>query len=254
VFLLEPAHTPYDLRWRMFGVHIRVHPFFWLLSAILGWGLIRINFGVFFLFIACVFVSILVHELGHVFMGRLFGTTSHVVLYSFGGLAIPDRTLPSRWQRIAVSLAGPLAGFILFGLVWLCELQVLPEVDPHKEKTLLWLGVNFLWWMNLVWGLLNLLPIWPLDGGQISREICLWLAPRNGVRVSLGISLLVAGLLAIQALTAYYKRPMIPFLDMLAGIYNAILFGLLALQSFQLLQQAEQRPWREDWPDRWDRD
>src|SRR5207302_5403914 len=58
------------------------------------------------IWIACTFVSILIHELGHVFMGRLFGSHGHIVLYSFGGLAIGSSALRSRWQRIAVYFAG----------------------------------------------------------------------------------------------------------------------------------------------------
>ena len=65
------------------------------------------------LWIICVFVSILIHEMGHVLMGRLFGAEGHIVLYSFGGLAIGSKRLADRWQRIAVSFAGPLAQFIL---------------------------------------------------------------------------------------------------------------------------------------------
>jgi Zn-dependent protease len=248
VFLLEPQRTEFDLSWRMFGVRVRVHPMFWAVAAILGWDFLNLGFGVLLLFIGCVFISILVHELGHVFMGRFFGRESHIVLYSFGGLAISDRELPSRWQRIAVMFAGPLAGFLLFGLVFLFEWRGLPALDPNGEMPMLSLAVGILYWMNLVWSILNLLPIWPLDGGQISRELFTWLAPRSGLRLSLGISLVLAGLLAIQALTAEYGRPLIPFLDVIRGKFNALVFGLLALQNFLLLQEVERRPWREDWP------
>ena len=69
------------------------------------------------------FVSILIHEFGHVWMGQAFGSRGHIVLYGFGGLAIGSNRLDSRWQRIAVSFAGPLAGFaflgILFAVLWL---------------------------------------------------------------------------------------------------------------------------------------
>src|SRR6516165_8553767 len=68
----EPNETPLDLKWRMFGIPVRVHPFFWLVSAFMGWS--TLNRGIIFLviWVACVFVSVLVHEMGHVLMGRLF--------------------------------------------------------------------------------------------------------------------------------------------------------------------------------------
>src|SRR5262245_27543700 len=98
-----------DLSWRMFGFPVRVLPLFWLMTAAMGWNAFRAyGFPYLLLWLVCVFVSILVHELGHAFMGRVFGRESHIVLYTFGGLAIGAAGLHSRWQRIAVSFAGPL--------------------------------------------------------------------------------------------------------------------------------------------------
>ena len=113
MFLLEPGQTHYDLRFHVFGVYVRVHPMFWLLSAILGFGLLNAGLAPFLIWMGCVFFSILIHELGHVYMFRACGADAKVVLYSFGGLAIPDRRLHNRWQRIAVSFAGPLAQFFI---------------------------------------------------------------------------------------------------------------------------------------------
>jgi Zn-dependent protease len=247
VFLLEPQRTQFDLHFRIFRIPVRVHPMFWLFSALLGWNYIRLGVEYVLLWVGCTFVSILVHELGHVFMGMAFGSRAHIVLYSFGGLAVGSNAQRYRWQRIAVSFAGPLAGFVLYGLVVLFDMNMLPRIDPEGDMLILGAAVRMLLFMNLAWGLLNLLPVWPLDGGQISREVCTGLSPRNGLRVSLGISLVVAGLLAVNALMAANGRPLLPFLRF-GGIYVAILFAMLALESFQLLQQAAQgygeTPWR----------
>ena len=59
------------------------------------------------LWIACVFLSILLHEFGHVWAGRGFGSDASIVLYSFGGLAVGASDQRLRWQRIIVYLAGP---------------------------------------------------------------------------------------------------------------------------------------------------
>src|SRR5262249_15928265 len=145
------------------------------------------------------------------------------------------------------------AGFLLFGAAWLFEQEALPQIDPLKEYPLLWLAAAFFFWMNLVWYILNLLPIWPLDGGQISREICTWLFWRKGLQISLGISFVLAGLLAIQAVSVAMGHPLIPFFNF-GIVYSAILFALLAVESFQLLQQSREPPWRDDRPSRWDQD
>src|SRR6516162_1607753 len=120
MFLAEPDRTSLDLQWRMFGTSVRVHPFFWLVAAFLGWPAVDQAGGLRFLaiWIVCVFISILLHEFGHVFVGRLFGSAGHIVLYGLGGLAIGSNNLSNRWQRIAVSFAGPAAQLLLFGLVY----------------------------------------------------------------------------------------------------------------------------------------
>jgi Zn-dependent protease len=247
VFLLEPTHTPYDLHFRLFGVPVRVHPMFWLLSAILGWDWIHLGVLYVVLWVACVFLSILVHELGHVFMAQAFGNRSHIVLYSFGGLAIRNRIEPYRWQRIAVSFAGPLAGLLLYVLVWLFDTYTRPRIDPEGGMPVLGAAVYMLLFMNLVWSLLNLLPIWPLDGGKISQEVLTGLSPGNGLRLALGISFLTAAVLAVHALMSANGRPLLTFLPV-GDVFMALFFGMLALESFWMLQQTGRgygdTPWR----------
>ena len=272
MFFLEPGRTQFDLNWRMFGIPVRVHPMFWIISAAMGWSALEDGFQFLLLWVACVFVSILVHEMGHVVMGRLFGSSGHIVLYSFGGLAVGSNTQPYRWQRIAVSFAGPLAGFLLFGVLLAGVAVFAPRrFDLLTDRLLgmvglgrgLWMfgegrptlvgeAINDLFWINLRWGLVNLLPVWPLDGGQISRELCTWASPGQGVRASLAISGVVAALIALDGASEHFwHRPLIPHFPSIGGIYTAIFFGLLALSSFMAMQQVPQgqRPRRS-----WDRD
>lgn len=55
--------TPYDLRFQLLGMPVRVHPLFWLVAAMLGWR--NENIPLVLIWVGCVFVSILVHEYGH---------------------------------------------------------------------------------------------------------------------------------------------------------------------------------------------
>ena len=104
-----PSPTPYDLKFRLLGIPVRVNPFFWALAAFLGWnsesGLVFLNRIL--VWIACVFISILVHEFGHVFAGRLFGRESNIILYSFGGLAVGSTT----WYSTAVDCRATCGSF-----------------------------------------------------------------------------------------------------------------------------------------------
>jgi Zn-dependent protease len=273
VFLFEPSRTDFDLSWRMFGIPVRVHPMFWLMGALTGWSYIQLGFEYVAIWIACVFVSVLIHELGHVFMGRVFGSEGHIVLYGFGGLAIGSSAVPNRWQRVAVLLAGPMAGFLYLGVLALIIAAASPELlDVLLDKLRAMLGfpvrrdlffhketmteviLEMLVFINLLWGLMNLLPVWPLDGGQITREIATGMDPRNGERIALGISAGVAGLIAIHGLMLRFGKPIVPILTNVDGGFLAIMFGLLAFGSIQALQQVNNRPWREDYPSRWERD
>ncbi len=259
MFLSEPAETPADLRFWLFGVHVRVHPFFWLISAILGWSIVgefgNTRLGLIYLvvWVACVFVSVLVHELGHVFMGQLFGSHGHIVLHGFGGLAIGSNALNRGWQRFLVSFAGPLIQFVLLGLVLLAMFALVPDSAPPPRAPAWYqpvqITLDFLLVINLFWPLLNLLPIWPLDGGQMAREVLVGASPRNGVFLSFALSAVVAGLLAIHCLLVIWNRNY-PLADDLPfdHLYLAIFFALFCAQSIMALQtQMPQRPrYRDD--------
>jgi Zn-dependent protease len=269
---LEPDETAYDLRWRLFGTPVRVHPMFWLMAVILGYdGAIQAGVGFVLAWVVCVFVSVLLHEFGHVWMGRLFGSPGHIVLYSFGGLAIGSNRLNERWQRILVSFAGPFIQLLLLALIWLGR-DWLGDIIPkasHKSAAQIWF---MLFQINLLWPLLNLLPIWPLDGGQITREICQGLLRERGTVVSLGISMVVAGVFAIHELMASRGQPLlrlpfeqsgileislfrgeylVPFPLLASGdMFMAIFFALFCISSFTALQAENER--RRHWDhDEW---
>ena len=138
---------------------------------------------------------------------------------------------------------------MLYGLVELAKTHIVnPAAHDLVHQT-----VRFLEWINLVWGFMNLLPIWPLDGGQIARELLKWLLPESGIRVSLVISILTAGLLAANVLCVHFRGQALPLLDQIPylnnidGIYTAIFLGTFVYHSFQILQIESQRPPWERW-------
>jgi Zn-dependent protease len=232
--------TPYDLRFSLLGIPVRVHPLFWLFSAVMGWDPDDLNYML--LWIVCVFVSILVHEFGHALTARYFGWPPKVVLYSFGGFASFTPTWGYTTTRsILVLLAGPGAGFVLFGVVW-CVKQLLIQqrVLPEHPEMLLWdsaspTGLRYtafvlrqMAFINLWWGLVNLLPVFPLDGGQVARELLTHLRPRDGLDISLKLSLLVGA--GVSAYCFMHK-----------DTWPGVLFGVLAFESFQHLQEMRYR-------------
>lgn len=245
--LLEPRQTAYDLNFDLFGTPVRVHPLFWLLTVILGWSALESAnpFLNLFLWVVAVFLSILLHEFGHIWMGRAFGSDGYIVLYSFGGLAIGSNDVRHRWQRILVSLAGPAIQLLLYAALR-GGLQLAGQAWLMRQPD----GVlNFrdqLLAINLFWPLLNLLPVYPLDGGQVCREVATSFSPHGGLRVSLIVSAGVAAVLCVNGLMAANGRGFLPYVP--ASRFSAFLFGMLAFESYMLLQQ-NQAPWRYEPPD-----
>jgi stage IV sporulation protein FB len=260
MLLGEPPPTQADLHFRLFSVPVRVHPFFWLGTLILGTGSGPVDPVDMLVWVVVVFFSILVHEMGHATTQTAYGGHPWITLYGLGGLASCNDCDRSPLKQIIISLAGPAAGFMLAAIVVL-GLQLsghkfgflLPgrglDLDSMGVDVLLThrlgpvgfffepvnskLGnevIGDLLFANIVWGILNLLPVYPLDGGQVARELFTLFNPRAGIIQSLQLSAGVAVLLA--AYSILNQR-----------IYTALLFGYLAYSSFQTLQ-AYRNHWR----------
>ncbi len=237
MFLSEPAPTAYDLRFNVLGFPVRVHPMFWLMTLVLGSN--SDGEGI-LIWIAVVFTSILVHELGHAIAMRYYGESARVVLWGMGGLAISDyaRSRRSPWTQIAISFAGPAAGFMLAGIVVAGLIVSGGEFKFVPDFPMFWrfdIGPNFglqIWdtivfdllWVNFFWGLVNLLPVYPLDGGQISRELFGMYGRGNGYVNSLWLSAITAAAVAIWAISQ-------------RQFFQCLFFGMMAYDSYTTLQQ-----------------
>jgi stage IV sporulation protein FB len=151
------------MQFRIFKIPVTVEPIFFFLVVLLGARRERVDLVA--IWVGVVFVSILVHELGHAFAAQRYGLVSSIRLHSMGGLTEWSRTRAlSNRQSIWISFAGPLAGFGLGGLVYLAH----PVFQAAPDWRLSVVCGDLLW-VNIGWSLLNLLPILPLDGGNVMR-------------------------------------------------------------------------------------
>lgn len=214
-----PNPTPYDLRFTFLGIPVRIHPLFWIISAVLGWESSVQGVAI---WVACVLVSILVHEYGHGLSARMLGFPASIVLHGMGGLCFSDGERQSPGQRLLVLICGPMAGFALAGVAFAALLGLgLGEVAIHPLAAQ---ALSILVAINLFWNVLNLMPVWPLDGGQITAVLLGMLSPGHGRRWAHVISLLTAGVLALVSYMVFHS------------IFMAIFFGMFAASNYQILQ------------------
>lgn len=219
--------TDYDLQFRCLGIPVRVTPWFWLGGILTGRTLLESGrFDFLFIWIACLFFSILVHEMGHAMTANLYGWPPQVILYQFGGLAVFEPYHGYTTARsIMVSFAGPLAGFILGGTIYAG--QYFAEMSDAQLPDRVWFAIDQLVWINIAWGLVNLIPVLPLDGGRISQALFERYRPRDGFELSLKLSMVVA---AMTAAYFYAKHDQ-------WGYFPSILFAILFVENLQNYQR-----------------
>jgi len=268
VFLAEPPRTPWDLNFQVLGFPVRVHPLFWLVGLLLGFSGGGENAGIYLLiWFVALFTSILVHELGHALMIRRFGRQAHIVLYAMGGLAIEGRPRDSFGfssfdpytpyqprartpnEQILISAAGPGIQFVFAALivggvyatggrVQLDFRGFIPFPVPllggalAANHNVFFLVAMFLW-INIFWPLMNLLPVLPLDGGQIAMQVLVQQDPWGGMQRALWLSVIVGGAAAVFGLLV------------MDDMFMMFLFASLAVSSYLTLQQmgGGTRPW-----------
>jgi stage IV sporulation protein FB len=243
--------TPLDLRFPLGPIPVRVSFMFWLIMALLGYGIAASmpqgnTWANLLVWVACGFVSILIHELGHAVAFRLFGSWSAITLHGFGGFAEAPHPPRSAGARMLVAMAGPAAGFALAGLAYFG----LEAVGWKGEKVALHpYALNalfFLFVMNLFWNALNLLPILPLDGGRVCREFLALMRVRSADVIAHGIGFTIAlalavygGLCLAQVLPAEVRKAIPRWAE--PGIFMTLWFALFAVDNYQRMQLARRQ-------------
>ena len=239
------------IRFSIFGIPVEVQPFFWVMTALLG-GAISARTPetilAMVLFMIAAFISILVHELGHAITGlKLGGGAARIELVAFGGLAYSMGGRFDRSGNFWRIFAGPGAGFIFllsiiavlsifFGVsdMWNFSAWTLFGVEPQfgidsalidylSNKQFAYILLRHLLWINFWWGIINLLPVMPLDGGQIAN---IFVTPQRRVHQ---LGLLTAAVVALVAFA------------ILKSTYMGILFGFLAWKNYEAMQSVRWR-------------
>ena len=175
-----------------------------------------------FIIVVGLLLSILLHELGHAFAGRLLGApVSHIDLTGLGGVAYFERSLPkSAFIRSAIYLAGPAVNLLL----WL-GLDALAGEAAGSGNPMLALPLAVLSYSNFLLMCFNLLPAYPLDGGH---TLDAWLSAVFGSQWATRIVACLG--LVVAAALAFFAFPSAIFL-MLVALF-------IAMANWQALQSV----------------
>lgn len=195
-------------------IPVLVRPAFFLLAVIFGAS--AGSAEVVAAWVAIVFASVLIHELGHAVAMRAFGFAPNIELHAMGGFtAWSLEKQPTPGQRVIVTFSGPLAGLVLGGLCVAVQ-QFLPADAPP----LLIRAVGLLVWANIGWSLINLLPVLPWDGGLIVDAGAELVAKRPLPKVAAVSSVLFGG--AVLAYAIYERQVLLGYFGAM-GLYQAYL-------------------------------
>lgn len=231
------------IRFSLFGVPVSIHPSLWLTLAVLG-GMLGADSWIHALsvclFVIAGFFCLICHEMGHALVGRYFGGGEpRIYLAWLGGDCNNPRARMKRWQGVVMTAAGPgaslalgvlaaaalclyvgdvagglsLAGNFMFGIM-----------PPGAEQYGALLALFFFLYLIEVsfwWSMLNLIPVFPLDGGQILNGLLR--SPRQVHSISMGVACLLvlffavlgvwlmAILMALMAVMNGYSRSQAPY-------------------------------------------
>jgi len=185
---------------RIGKIPVEISPSFFVVAALLGYSphedLVELG-----LWILIVLGSVTAHELGHALAGRTFGLEPRIVLHGAGGTTswTTQRSL-STSRRVAISLAGPCAGFVVGFVVWAVNALAHPTTNGMSGASALYAFVlrNILF-VNFGWGVLNLLPMLPLDGGNVMARLLDAATGGRGHRPALVVSIVLAAAIALAA-------------------------------------------------------
>jgi Zn-dependent protease/predicted transcriptional regulator len=210
----------FRLPFRLLGIPILLDWTFLIILPILAWLIghnahdLAVEFGLpaderlqqgawpyIFGFVAAIglFVSVIIHELGHAVMARAYGVrTQNITLWLLGGVAQFDEMPRQRGAEAVVALVGPIVSFALGMLFWILDRST-PMSLPGTKFIFV-----YLCFLNIVLAVFNLLPAMPLDGGRILRSLlALRMSHLRATQVSARISKVLAVLLGLLGLLSF---------------------------------------------------
>jgi stage IV sporulation protein FB len=210
------------------GTSIDVDFSFFLLCAFWTISSYDARYGVQYalLWIPVLFLSVLLHELAHAGSFAIFGFgSSRIVLGGMGGVTMSERGVRARpWQDMLISAAGPLSNF---AIAFVC--RRFADAPAVAHDPMLAAFVPYMYFANKWWGIFNLLPVPPLDGGHALRGLLqTFLRERLAFTIAVWVAIIAGAAMAI-------------FWALDRNFLLAALIGWFAFNNFQAWEEYRRR-------------
>ena len=197
-------------------IPLAIHPFFWVFAGLIGWLSSGTLLGM-FVWIGIIFVSVVIHEFGHALTAVCFKQKARIQLIALGGVTMFEGPKLKFWQQFLITFNGPLFGFFLF---------LIATALLHFSWPPLFLKILKVTQLaNLFWTVVNLLPVLPLDGGQLLRIVLEAIFGVKGFKASLLVGAIIAALISF-------------YFFMMQGFLLGAFFFLFAFQSFDAWRKS----------------
>ncbi|MBM3207479.1 MAG: stage IV sporulation protein FB [Chlamydiae bacterium] len=203
-----PGKIPVSINWS-----------FWIVTGLIGYLYSRGVTGT-LIWMAVIFISVLFHELGHALTALAFKLQPRIELVAMGGVTQYQAEKLSSYKRFLIVLNGPLFGFLLF--LFAKTLLQNPNLATSSVGPVLLL----LKYVNFFWTIVNLIPVLPLDGGQLLRVILEGCFGFKGLKYSFVCSSLIALFISLASF-------------LFGQVFIGALFFLFAFQSFDTWKKSK---------------
>lgn len=167
-------------------IPITIFPMFWAFAALIGFLLADGNLLQMAIWVGIILISVLFHEFGHAITALCFGQKPQIGLVAMGGVTSYDGPPLKFWKQFLITFNGPFFGAILAGGFYLLSLANPSNLLMHQ-----------IFLVNVIWTVVNIFPILPLDGGQLLRIVLEGIFHAKGVRYALMASSALAALLSL---------------------------------------------------------
>ena len=173
-------------------IPITIHPLFWVLAGLIGWFSTESIEGT-LIWVLLILISVTIHEFGHALTAMAWGQQVSIELIGFGGLTQRKGERLKLWKEFIIILNGPLAGLLLC----LCArvLAIALNKTHPGSPFVNWLVITY--FVNLIWTVINLFPVQPLDGGRLLSLLLESIFGLKGIKAALFISILFASGLSL---------------------------------------------------------